>query len=337
MFPVKETNPALFIHAVATKKGNQIMPEKASPPLTQTLETAQKLCASKGASAAELERVISSLPGALEAALNDHSALKGRCRETLLSGTDGDLLKLENDLAASKRLIDRISAVAEELNARLAQAREAESDAARARRRAELILERDRVADRLREDYPQHATAIAALLEDSLRSQVAVEQFNRAAPANEKIQAAEDIVRQRGAAPREEIKRRVVYLWCREDESRPIPEELQAQVQDNGGGRGSIQSSPGCLGSARLFVRRKFERVEFRAAGRFVFTPPLAIAVSLPGLVAGDLSVWESAREGLTAIHWLQTIEGSRAARSAPSAAHPIEVEYRLIDADGGE
>jgi hypothetical protein len=114
------------------KKGNQIVVEKASPPLTQTLETAQKLCASKGASAAELERVISPLPGAIEAAERNRDALTGRRRETLLSGTDGDLLKLDNDIAAANRLLDRLRAVAEELDARLAGAREAESDAARA-------------------------------------------------------------------------------------------------------------------------------------------------------------------------------------------------------------
>jgi len=34
--------------------------EKASIPLSDVLETARKLCASKGASVAELERVISS-------------------------------------------------------------------------------------------------------------------------------------------------------------------------------------------------------------------------------------------------------------------------------------
>ena len=75
------------------------------------------------------------------------------------------------------------------------------------------------------------------------------------------------------------------------------------------------------MGSAQLFVRRKFERVEFRAAERLVYAPPLAVAVSLPGLVAGDPSVWQSAREGLTATHWLRAIDGSRA---APSAAVPF-------------
>ena len=224
------------------------MSEKASIPLSDVLETAQKLCASKGASVAELERVISSLPGAIDGGREQPDALTGRRRETLLSGTDGDLLKLDNDIAAANRLLDRLRAVAEELDTRLAQAREAESDAARARRRAELILERDRVADRLRKDYQRHATAIVALIEDSARSQVAVEEFNRAAPASEKIQDAETIVRQRSAAPREEIKRQIVNLWCREDENQPLPEEHQARVQDHGGGHGSIPPTPGCIG-----------------------------------------------------------------------------------------
>ncbi len=309
------------------------MSEKASIPLSDVLEAAKKLCASKGASVAELERVIAALPGAIEVAESSRDTLTGRRRETLLSGTDGDLLKLDNDIAAANRSLDRLRAVAEELDTRLAQAREAESDAARARRRAELILERDRVADRLRKDYQRHATAIVALIEDSARSQVAVEEFNRAALASEKIQDAETIVRQRGAAPREEIKRQIVNLWCREDENQPLPEEHQARVQDHGGGHGSIPPTPGCMGSAQLFVRRKFERVEFRAAERLVYAPPLAVAVSLPGLVAGDPSVWQSAREGLTATHWLRAIDGSRAAPSAPAAIRPIEVEHRLIEA----
>ena len=234
------------------------MSEKASIPLNQTLEAAQKLCASKGASVSELERVISSLPCAIKAAEHNHDALTGRRRETLLSGTDGDLLKLDNDIATANRLLDRLRAVAEELAARLAQAREAESNAARARRRAELILERDRVADRLRKDYPRHATAIATLIEDLLRSEVAVGKFNKAAPANEEIQDAENIVRRsRRAAGRQEIARQIASLWCREGEYEPIPEEQQALVRDHGDGRGSIPTI------SRLYHR---PRVAIRAA-----------------------------------------------------------------------
>ena len=33
-------------------------------------------------------------------------------------------------------------------------------------------------------------------------------------------------------------------------------------------------------------------------------------------------------------IHWLRTIEGSRAAPPSPSAIPPFEVEYRLIETD---
>ena len=310
--------------------------EKASIPLSDVLETARKLCASKGASVAELERVISSLPGAITAAESNHEALTGRRRETLLSGTDGDLIKLDADIAAADRLLDRLRAVAEELDNRLAQAREAESNAARARDRAKLVLERDRVADRLRKDYPRHATAIATLIEDLLRSEVAVGEFNKAAPANEEIQDAENIVRRSSrAAGRQEIARQIVSLWCREGEHEPIPEEHQALVRDHGDGRGSIQPSPGCItGPARLYVRRKFERVEFRAAQRVVYARPLAIEVSLPGLVSGDRSIFASAREGFMPIHWLRTIEGSRAAPPSPSAIRPFEVEHRLIDTD---
>ena len=243
------------------------MSERAHP-LKDILESAQKLYASKGASAAELAAVIPSLPGAIAAAESNRDALTGRRREVLLAGTDDDRLKLASDIEAAELLLDKLRMLAEELDARLAQAREAESNAARARRRAELVLERDRAADVLHKDYPRHATAIAALIEKCLRSKVAIDEFNRTAPADEKIQDAETIVRHRTFAPRQEIKRQIVKLWCPEGESRPIPEELQAQVQDNGGGRGSMQPSPGCIGSARLFVRRKFERIEFGAAER---------------------------------------------------------------------
>ena len=240
--------------------------------------------------------MIPSLPGAIAAAESNRDALTGRRREVLLAGTDDDRLKLASDIEAAELLLDKLRMLAEELDARLAQAREAESNAARARRRAELVLERDRAADVLHKDYPRHATAIAALIEKCLRSKVAIDEFNRTAPADEKIQDAETIVRHRTFAPRQEIKRQIVKLWCPEGESRPIPEELQAQVQDNGGGRGSMQPSPGCIGSARLFVRRKFERIEFGAAEQIVYAPPLAVATSLPALVSGEKHLDASAR-----------------------------------------
>ena len=129
------------------------MSERAHP-LRDILETAQKLYASKGASVAELERVIPSLPGAIAAAESNRDGLTGRRREVLLTGTDDDRLKLASDIDAAELLLDKLRMLAEELDARLAQAREAESNAARARRRAELVLERDRAADVLHKDYP---------------------------------------------------------------------------------------------------------------------------------------------------------------------------------------
>lgn len=101
---------------------------------------------------------------------------------------------------------------------------------------------------------------------------------------------------------------------------------------DNGNGMGMIPLSPGSMGAARLFVRRKFERIEFRAAERPFFASPLAKAVSLPGLVGGDRAFWQPAQDGTSARHWLTAIENLRVAPSAPIKDRPIEVELLLID-----
>ena len=97
---------------------------------------------------------------------------------------------------------------------------------------------------------------------------------------------------------------------------------------------GRFRPSPGCIiGSARLFVRRKFERVEFRAAERFV----LCAAARRRGIIAwscrGRSKHLAIRARGFDGIHWLRAIEGSRAAPPSPAAIRPIEVEHRLIEA----
>ena len=121
------------------------------------------------------------------AAQHEHDALTGRQRETLLTGSDADLLKLDTDKGAAGRLLDRLRAIAEELEARLTQALEAESDAARARRRAALLAERDSKADRLRAEYPKLAAGIVALIEECARPEIEIDEFNKAAAPDKKF------------------------------------------------------------------------------------------------------------------------------------------------------
>ena len=165
------------------------MSEKTHDALNATLELARKLLARKGASVDELEQATAALPNAIASAERQHGALTEHRRATLVSGSDADLVKVDNEIGAAARLLDRLRAIAEELDARLSQAREQASDAARARNRAKIISERDAVVDRLRKEYPEHALAIAAMLGDLARVDVNIGEFNRTAPAHEKIQS----------------------------------------------------------------------------------------------------------------------------------------------------
>jgi hypothetical protein len=268
----------------------------------------------------------------IAAAESNRDALTGRRREALLGGSDADLEKLDNDISAANRLLDRLRAIAEELDARLAQAREAESDAARARRRAELLAKIDSGAKFLQAEYPKAARAIADLIERDARLEIEIENFNKGAPADERLRGAEYIVRHRSAEPSREIGRSTVFRWCREGDNQPLGEEFQAAVVDSGGGRGLVPSSPGCVSPGRLCVKRKFERVEFLEAERVGYNPSLALSVNLPGVASGDAPFWFTSQAGTTAYQWVRDAEKLRVRVASPPASRRTKVEFHLID-----
>jgi hypothetical protein len=296
------------------------------------LDAALKIYSNKSASVDELADAVSSLPPVIVTAQGDIEALTARRRETLLSGSDADRLKLKDNIAAAEMRLEQLVAVAEELNARLIQANEAAIAAARARRRSELLGKSDRMAERLRTEYSKAATAIAGLIEEEARLEIEMEDFNKAAPADEALRSPENIVRRRVAEPRKEIRRETVSLWCREDETSPLPAEYQGAVQDQGGGRGALlnrtsQSTPCML--------RKFERVEFYAAEPVPYFDPLAQVVNLPGLVSDDPYIWSAAKNQSSPYSWISQAEKLReaaSARSAQAAKRRVETSLRLID-----
>ena len=92
------------------------MSEKTHDALNATLELARKLLARKGASVDELEQATAALPNAIASAERQHGALTEHRRATLVSGSDADLVKVDNEIGAAARLLDRLRAIAEELD-----------------------------------------------------------------------------------------------------------------------------------------------------------------------------------------------------------------------------
>jgi hypothetical protein len=296
------------------------------------LDAALKIYANKNASVDELERTVSSLSPVIVVAQGDIEALTAHRRKTLLSGSEADRVKLKDNIAAAETQLEQLVTVAEELDARLVQAREDANNANRARRRDELLGNRDLLAKRWWTEYPKAATAIRDLILDSARLDIEIENFNKVAPAEEALQTSENIVRRRDPEPRKKIRCKTVELWCRYDETSPLPAEFQGSVQDQGGGHGAL---PNRVAQSTPCVSRKFELIEFYAAERIPYFEPLAQSVNLPGLLAGDFDIWRAVKHQSHPQAWLDEGKRSDAAASARSAAttnSPVETELWLID-----
>ncbi len=310
------------------------MSKKISDTLSVTLEAAQKLCTRETASVQELEGGVASLPGAIETAEHECDALRARHREMQISGSDSDLEKLENEMRAANRVLDRLRVMAEEMEARLARAREEASAKELARRCAEVIAVRDAVAKEMTVVYPKCCVALVGMIEKFARAEIMVGDLNKILPADKRIQGVESLARGRISAPCQEISSSTVDLWCREGEVIPLPAEYQESVKDNGDGRGVIPLRSNTTGRPFACVRRKFKRVEFRAPASDPFIDPLAQSLNLPRLVAGDPDFWRSAPHWTRPADWLAAIEKQRATPPASVENRPLQIEYRLIDDD---
>jgi hypothetical protein len=310
------------------------MSKKIADILSAVLEEARKLCTRETASVDELERGVASIPDVIMAAQRECEALRARHREMQISGSDSDLEKLENEMRAADRVLDRLRVMAEELDARLARAREKANAEALARRCAEVVAVRDAAVNELGVVYPKCCTALVEMIEKLARAEIMVGDLNKILPADKQIQGVESLARSRIMAPHQEISRSTVDLWCREGEVKPLPVEHQESVKDNGDGRGFIPLRPNTSGRSFACVRRRFKRVEFRAPANDPFIDPLAQSLNLPRLVAGDPDFWHSAPNWTRPAEWLAAVEKLRAAPPASVESRPVQIEYRLVDDD---
>jgi hypothetical protein len=314
------------------------MSEKVSPPLTKTLETAQKLCSSKGASVAELERVISSLPGAIEAAESGQTALKGRRREMLLSGSDSDLLKLDAETAAADRLHDRLRAVADELDARLAHARENQHREEVDRLRQEALAAAALAEGLYEKTYLQAGACLLVVIKSFAEADAARERYSRAS-GDKSLSTPETVLRNRPAMARKVVHTEIVELFVLEGETQPASEMVQEHIQATGMAPPARQAE--IRSGSPVYVRRKFRKNVVAQPVSAIFAGSLAREIVLPPLRAGERHLWHGESDGrerstivaavdaaLERIARLETGESN--ARPAPET-----IEYELLpDAD---
>lgn len=250
--------------------------------------------------AAELRRELASLPREIELAEAAADNLEGERRALLLKASDEELKKHLAKVELANLRIERLFAARSELERRLADAEAAEEQLARRERYAEtqeLAAEARAALQR----YPAAARQLVSILTTVARAEDAIAATNAALPADAApIPSPEFEVRGLPADPREVLsEERLPACWYYTGAHASwgkVQPELVSNIESTDGRTGvlttQLNSTRGDLRRFAVEKRAIEKRVRFLPE-RSSYTPtPLAGAIELPALRAGEAAIW---------------------------------------------
>jgi len=242
----------------------------------------------------KLSAEIEALRSEQEAAAIEVATLRASRTDLLLSGSDDDVRRLDDAIATAERRRDRAAARIEQAEEQLAvmQAQAAKDE------QAALEKEADSAANAAAKLVADNLAKIRTLVHDTLHAIAQADQKVLVANLTRDgdllpLHLTESRVRRKAPVPKKIISKKVISAWCYEASGDRLPADSIGRVQDQGGGRGRLYPV-GMSNNFHPVVKRQFQRVEYLPA---VVPPsyvkPLAQALAVPGLRAGDVDIWQ--------------------------------------------
>lgn len=265
------------------------------------IETLKSLVSSKS-SADEIKSALSNVPELIAAADAEKVSLQAKRVRVLLAGDDAELAAVDEALASASRQIERLTALADALEAKLDQTLEESALADALAQRAAVEKIRDKAAKSLEAKWPKIGEMVVALLREIAYADAAVAAFNRKIDGSgldvEPLQGAEEMVRQRPTTPEKVISSEIVDRLITSDGGAFEGSLTKAKFDAEAGGyRVRSYDNPSQPYDALVFKRR-FRKETWLPPVAAPLATPLWATVSLPALVAGDREFWRARNVG---------------------------------------
>jgi uncharacterized coiled-coil protein SlyX len=250
------------------------------------------LAKKKNASATSIRSALNEID--MEALERRVEGLEGRRADALLDDDDKAIDRLDAEIAAAQRDVERAFAAKERLEARLREAEGAEAEAARKHSYEEAQRLRKKAVEALEKRYAKAADEIVAIVKEVAAAEAAISAANRDLPQGAgKLRSAEHMVRGLPSDPQEVIDRKKLpprWFYVSPPSWGAVEDDLVDQIEVAADGKtGRLQRSSGAV---HKVVKRQEMEITTLAARPGYRPDSLAAAVSLPGLKPGEPPYW---------------------------------------------
>jgi len=248
---------------------------------------------------AELESALKQLDvAAAERAVDD---LEAKRAAMLSSASDAEIVTIDAEIAAANRHVERVIALKAAADKKLAAIASEEAEAERRRSYEEAKRLKADAEKALRTVYPAIAEKFIDLMDTLTRATIAVDGTNRALPAGERpLALPERAVRGFPGEPRQIVREDTVDAWHYAGDSKgwgAVEAEYVSKIVATNGNAGWFEANRGGSAGLRRYdvAKRSMKKIVYLESRMALDPEPLASAVRLPALVAGQPDFWKPA------------------------------------------
>jgi len=276
--------------------------------------------------AAELQLALESAKADAEAKAAELLAAEEAYAGALVDPDEAASARADEARSAARRASDRVTALVELIETKLADATAREAEAARQARYDAAKTASEKASTELMKIYPKAAAQIREAFMAVARAEAAVQEVNQDLPEGaERLHGPETRLTLTPGVEREDVSADDVELWCiNGDRSRVLPADEQRRVRRIEGDRAVYDWPAGPSGLT--VIRRKFRKEVFYPHRSPEWTKsPLSIAI-LPALDGGP-DVWNaSGQRGADTLRSIAELD-----RRAEDWAARTPVERQLV------
>jgi hypothetical protein len=243
----------------------------------------------------EIEANVATLRLELADATAETDRLADGRKPLLLHGSDAELEKHDQQLAAAGRRRDRAAAKLEVAEQQHAEAVTREAAESRAERIADANRAAEAAARALTAWHQTTAATTHAILREIAEADALIERINGELLEGEQpLVRVEPRVRFEPAKPAKVLSEKQITRWAFSESGNPISDEVAARVRvhNNDRTRGVLVSESAMGAHTTAVELRRFTERRYFPAETTAWVYNLARTLSIPGLRASDLPVW---------------------------------------------